>query len=183
MPKVKEPFISPVKAESASKDVQEIYASVQKKLNGLPNMFLNMGNSASVLKGYLNLSEAVNHSSLNSKLRESIQLVVSEANQCDYCLAAHSAIGKAQGLTNDEIINARKGDAKDMKTKAILHFAKEVAAKRARISEQDIAALKEAGVSNKEFADIIMAVILAIFTNYFNILSETPVDFPQVPKI
>jgi len=45
---------------------------------------------------------------------------------------------------------------------------------------EKIAAVKEAGFSDQEIIEIVAAVGLNIFTNYFNDVAQTAIDFPEV---
>src|SRR4051794_16689812 len=98
--------VKTVAKNEASGEVKTLYAQIEKNLGKIPNIFLNMGNSPAVLKGYLNLSEATTQTSLPAKLREQIALIVGQINQCNYCLSAHTAIGKMSGLSETEIMKA-----------------------------------------------------------------------------
>lgn len=175
--------IQPVPVEKAPRQTKEIYDGIQKKLGKVPNIFLNMGNSPATLKGYLSLSDAASQTSLSPKLREQIALIVSQTNNCNYCLSAHTAIAQGAGVSEQEIIQARKGQAQDSKTQAILAFAKSVVEKRGSVTEQDIASLKSAGVTDAEIVEITLNIILTIFTNYFNHIADTKIDFPVAPKL
>jgi len=172
--------ITPEKAKPA---VQAIYTAIEKKLGKLPNIFLNMGNSPAVLKGFLGLSAAVDETSLDPKLREEIALIVSQTNQCNYCLSAHTAIAKGVGVTDQEALQARKGQSQNPKTQAILSFAKTVVDKRGNVTDQDVATLKAAGVTDAELVEIILVISLSMFTNYFNHITNPKIDFPVASKL
>jgi len=175
--------VQPVTADKAKPAVQEIYKALEKKMGKVPNIFLNMGNSAAVLKGYLGLSDAVNLTSLDPKLREEIALIVGQANQCNYCLSAHTAIAKGTGLSDQEILSARNAQSQNPKTQAILTFVKSVVDKRGKIDDQEVTGLKAKGVNDAEIAEIIMIITLNMFTNYFNLVTDTKIDFPIAPKL
>lgn len=178
------PRTAKIPVEKAKSDVKQIYATIEKHMGGkVPNIFQHMGNSAPVLKGYFGLSDAINLTSLSPQLREQIALVIAQANQCNYCLSAHTTISKSIGLPQQQIMQARKGDATDPKTQAILRFVKLVVEKRSHVSDQEVAALKAAGVSDAELVEIIMVININMFTNYFNNIIGTEVDFPEAPKL
>lgn len=170
--------LSPDETTGKSK---ELFNAIHGKLGMVPNMMRTMGNSPAVLNGYLSLSGALNESSIGGKLNELIALTVANANGCDYCNAAHSYIGeKLVGIDVASIDAARYGQSKDTKIEAALIFAKEVVATRGQVATSDIEAVKAAGYNDAHVAEIIAAVALNIFTNYFNNVSETVVDFPEV---
>lgn len=176
--------MKPVAPENANGELKHVYATIQKNMGGkVINIFQMMGNSPAVLKGFLALSDAAGQTSLSPQLREQIALIVGQTNQCQYCLSAHTAIGTKEGLNAEQILKARKGEAADPKTQAILRFAKTVVEKRANVSDQEIEKLKNAGVSDTELAEIIFVISINLLTNYFNHVAGTPVDFPEAPKL
>lgn len=175
--------VKPIQEDTAEAEVSVIYKGIKSKMGKVPNIFLNMGNSPAVLKGYLGLSDAAGHTSLSPKLRELIALTVGQANNCGYCLSAHTAIAQGSGVSDQEILSARKGAAKDAKTQAILAFAKIVVEKKGLVTDQDVATLKAAGVSDSEIVEIILVITLNIFTNYFNHITDPKIDFPVAPKL
>ena len=142
-----------------------------------------MANAPAVLDGYLSLSGALGKGALSAKTREQIALAVGQANGCDYCLAAHSAIGKMVGLTADQILDSRRGTSVDSKTDAIIRFARQVVEKQGRVTDADLADARIAGLDDSAVAEIVANVALNIFTNYFNHVAETDIDFPKAEPI
>jgi uncharacterized peroxidase-related enzyme len=175
--------ITPVTPEKAEGEIKDIYADIKKNLGKVPNIFQYMGNSATMLQSFFNINEVLNHSSLSPKLRSLIALAVAQANECNYCLSAHTTIAGGQGLQSNEIINARKGESQDAKTRAILHFTKLVVEKRGKVSDQDVKALKAAGVDDRALVEIILTINLNMLTNYFNHIVDTPIDFAAAPEL
>jgi uncharacterized peroxidase-related enzyme len=169
--------IDPAKATSKTK---ELLDSVKNKLGLIPNMTRTMAQSSAVLEAYLNFSGALAGGKLDAKLREQLALISAETNRCSYCASAHTAISKMVGLGEDAIWSARKGHSPDPKTNAALKFARAVIDKRGEASDADIQAAKDAGFSEGEIGEIIANVALNIFTNYFNIVAQTEIDFPKV---
>jgi uncharacterized peroxidase-related enzyme len=172
--------ISPEAATGKAKDLLD---DVQAKIGMAPNMMRIMANAPAVLDGYLHLNGTLGKGSLSAKLREQIALAVAQANGCDYCLAAHSAIGKMVGLTSDQIRDSRLGSAVDAKTDALIRFARKVVDARGRVSDGDIADVREAGFDDGVIAEVVANVALSIFTNYFNNAAETDIDFPKAPAL
>jgi uncharacterized peroxidase-related enzyme len=175
--------INPIAPEKAEAAVKPLFESISKKLGRIPNVFQTMGHSAAVLDGYLKLSESIDKTSLSPRLREQIALAVSEANQCQYCLSAHSAIANSLGIKIDEIVKSRKAESADVKTNAILSFSKKVAEKRGQISDEEVKQLKNAGVTDKEIVEIIFVITISLFTNYFNHIADPKIDFPEAPPV
>jgi uncharacterized peroxidase-related enzyme len=169
--------INPANATGKAKQLLE---AVQSKLGITPNLMRAMANSPAVLEGYLNFSGALAGGSLNAKVREQIALAVAEVNSCGYCLSAHTAIGKMVGLDSEAITLARRIAASDAKTDAILKLAQSITLQRGEISDADFRAARTAGLTDGEIAEVVANVALNIFTNYFNLVADTVIDFPEV---
>ncbi len=162
---------------AATGDVKEIFDGPLKGKH--LNIFKGMGNSAAALNFYLNGSGALGKASLSAKEQEVVQLVFAQGNNCDYCQAAHTHIGKNAGLTEDQTIAARtNGDLGDTKLTAIRTFASALHEKRGFVSDDDIAAFKGAGYDDGAIAEVVAVSALATYTNYFNHVNETEVDLP-----
>lgn len=171
--------LEPISKDSANYEVKTILDAIEKRLGRVPNMLMSMANAPAVLRAYFMLSDASASTSFGPMLREQIALTVAEANHCRYCLAAHSSIGKTAGLTPEDITMAKEGQAKSQKTAAILHFAKTLVEKQGKVTESDTSAVQQAGVNPKEMAEILLVVMVNMFTNYFNHLTDPAVDFPE----
>jgi len=131
--------IPQINPESATGKAKELLDAVKSKLGLVPNMTRAMANAPAVLDGYLSLSGALSKgSSLTAKHREQIALAVGQANACDYCLAAHSTIGKMVGLSAEQILDSRRGTAVDAKSEAVIKFARHLVDKRRRVSDTDL---------------------------------------------
>lgn len=169
--------IQTAEATGRAKDLLE---AVQAKLKITPNMTRVMANSPAVLEGYLSFSGALAGGSLNPKLREQLALEVGEQNQCQYCVSAHAAIGKMMGLSDEEIDSARDAQSSSPKVAAALSFAHQIVEKQGKATEADMNAVRAAGFTDGEIAEIVAHVALNIFTNYFNNTTDVEVDFPKI---
>ena len=172
--------LTAINPDEATGKAKQLLDGVQQKLGLTPNLMRTFANSPAVLEAYLNFSGALGEGLLDAKLREQIALAVAEANSCEYCLSAHTAIGKMVGLNESDLTKARQAKASDVKTEAALQFAREIVVKRGEVSDADWQAVKNAGYGEGEIAEIIANVALNIFTNYFNHIARTEVDFPLI---
>lgn len=170
--------------EEVTGKTKDLFNAIQAKLGVVPNMMRTMGNSPAVLEGYLNLSGALSGGKLSSKTGELLALAISEENSCDYCLAAHTYIGQNMVKVDADVLQAaRKGDSTDEKTEAILKFAKTLVSKNGLVNNEDVNAVKNAGVSEAEVTEIVGHVALNVLTNYFNNTANTELDFPAAPSL
>ena len=174
------PRLKAIETSEAEPKAKALLEGVQKKLGMTPNLMRTMANSPAVLEAYLAFSTALGKGSLPPKLREQIALIVGELNGCQYCLSAHSALGKMVGLSDEEIADSRRGVSPDRKTDAVLRFAGKVVTERGWVGDDDVAALRAAGTTDAEVAEIVATVAVNIFSNYFNHVADTEVDFPEV---
>lgn len=172
-----------VNREEATGKQKELLEAVNQKMGKVPNILGTMAQSPAALEGYLNFSGALGGGTLSAGQREQIALAVSELNECAYCLAAHSAIGKGAGLGEQEMNDSRLGKSGDTKMQAALQFAQSVVRNRGSVADEEVERLRQAGWSDGEIMEIVANIALTIFTNYFNHIAETDVDFPQVAEL
>jgi AhpD family alkylhydroperoxidase len=158
---------------------QELMGNLESQ-KMLLNIFRGMANSPAVLDAFLKFSGALREGKLDAKTRESIALAVGQANRTQYCLAAHTALGAKCGLDDAAIRNARLGQATDRKTAGAVALAQKLVNTRGVVAEPDITAARAAGLDDGDLAEVVANVALNIFTNYFNNMNQTEVDFPKV---
>lgn len=173
------PALDPRLAPSQS---APLLAAVERSLGSVPNLVRVLSNSPPALEGYLGLGGALGKGSLGAALRERIALAVAEFNRCDYCLAAHSFLGRTAARLDDaEIHAAREGSSSDPRARAAVQFALAVASHRGHVEDADLAAVRAAGFDDGEILEIVGAVALNVLTNYTNSVAGTLVDFPAAP--
>ena len=177
------PRLHAIAPETTTGHVKALLDGVQTKFGMVPNMMRTMASCPTVLEGYLQFAGAVGHGQLSSRVREQVALTVSEFNGCDYCLAAHSAVGKMLGLTSDQIRDSRLGTAIDSKTDTLLRFAHKVLETHGKLDGSDLQEVRDAGFDDAAIAEVVANVALSVFTNFFNNVSETEVDFPKAPAL
>jgi uncharacterized peroxidase-related enzyme len=176
------PRIEPVDVGQATGRARQLLDGIQTEWGMVPNIVRTLAHALSVLEGYLGFERSLGRGGLSAGLREQIAVAVAEENQCRYCLAAHSAMGRAVGLSDAALADARRGPSPDRKVEAALQFARKIVAKRGWVDD-DIRQLREAGYTDQETVEIIANVALNIFTNYFNHAVDTEVDFPEVREL
>lgn len=179
MPRIDAPTI-----ESAPAASQPLLAAVKKQLGVVPNMFRTIAHSPAALEGYIGLNGALSKGALNAATRERLALAVAELNGCDYCLAAHTYIGKNLAKLSDSEIEAnRLGRSSDAKADAAVVFAVKLVSARGEVGEAELSAVRAAGVTEAEIVEIIAHVALNTLTNYINKVAGTVVDFPAAATL
>ena len=172
--------IAAINNNEATGKAKQLLDAVQTKLGMTPNLMKTLASGPAALEGYLNFGAALGTGHLDAKFREQIALTVAQANSCEYCLSAHSTIGKMVGLKPEEIAKSREAHAEDSKRNAGLQFAQLLVVQRGEVSDEAVAAVKAAGYTDGDIAEIVANVAINIFTNYFNHVARTVVDFPRV---
>src|SRR5262245_21381907 len=172
--------INPVGGDTATGKATEPLDQVQQKVGFIPSLVRTMAVSPAALEGYLGLNGALAGGALPPKVREQIALAVGEANACQYCVSAHTAIGKRLGLADAELTASRVGASSDPKVEAALAFARALVERGGDVTDVDLTRVREAGWSNAEVAEIVAHVALNVFTNYFNLTAGTEIDFPKI---
>ena len=168
--------------DDVTPDNQAIFDNLKKALGFVPNLYATFAHSPTALGTYLALQNA--KSSLKPKEREVINLVVSQVNGCEYCLAAHTALGKMLGFTEAQILEIRRGRASfDPKLDGLARFVREVTEKRGHVSAAATDAFLAAGWSQANLVDAIMVVGDKSISNYLHGTTKIPVDFPAAEKI
>jgi uncharacterized peroxidase-related enzyme len=160
----------------------DIYGQIKKAIGNVPNTFAAIGaHGPAALKSVLAADAVLASGNLSKRDQEAIKLVISGVAGCDYCVAAHSLLGKLAGLKPEELKKIRDGKPTgDVKRDALVRFVRKLAATSGTVSEADFAAIKDAGYSDAQLVDISLAFATTVFTNVFNRINDTDIDFPAV---
>jgi uncharacterized peroxidase-related enzyme len=169
-----------INTATAAPASQELLKQIHAAFGATPNMFKAVSNSPAALKSMWGSFGALGAGTLGAKLGEQIAVAVANRNRCEYCLAAHTALGKNAGLSDDDMASAQTGKSLDPKTQAALTFSLKIVEQRAAISQADVEAVRTAGFNDGEIVEIMAHVALNLFTNYVNVAFNVPVDFPKV---
>jgi uncharacterized peroxidase-related enzyme len=174
------PRFKTIDPATATGRTKELLDAVKQKFGMVPNITRLMANSPQVLEGYLGFSGALGGGRLDPQLRERIAIAVASANGCNYCLSAHTAVGQMIGLSQEELTAAQRGQSSSAKESAVLAFVTKIVRERGWVKDEDLTSLRQGGFDDGEIVEIIAATVLNIFTNYFNHVAETEIDFPLV---
>jgi AhpD family alkylhydroperoxidase len=161
---------------------QALFDNLKKGLGLVPNLYATLAHSEHALGNYLAFQNA--KSSINGKAREVVNLVVSQVNACEYCLAAHTAIGGMVGFTPEQILEIRGGSASfDAKLDALAKLVKNIASERGHADPARLQAFFDAGWTKENLVDAIVVIGDKTVTNYLHGTTQVPVDFPAAPKL
>lgn len=172
--------ISVVSQQSANPVQAELYRAIEAKLGVVPNFLKVMANSPAALKAFLGLYEITQEGSLESQTRERIALAMAQENACEYCLSAHTAIGRKHGLSDGEIQANRAGTSQDAKAAVAVKLARSLLENRGEVTTSELQEAREAGYSDSDIVEIIVHVALNTLTNILGKASRVDIDFPKV---
>ncbi|MDP9434018.1 MAG: carboxymuconolactone decarboxylase family protein [Actinomycetota bacterium] len=143
-----------------------------------------MAHSPAVLQTYAAIQQVLNDvGSFDARTREAIALAVANVDECSYCQAAHTAGGKAAGLSLQETIDIRRDQVSDDKLAALLRVVREQTAHVGEVPDGTWQAALEAGWTDAELTETSAVVALNLFTNYLNHLVHTDLDLPPAPAL
>ncbi|MEZ6196922.1 MAG: carboxymuconolactone decarboxylase family protein [Planctomycetota bacterium] len=159
---------------------REILDATRRAIGMVPNLHRTLAHAPAALLGYTQLAKALAEGDLEPRLREHIAVGTAALNGCGYCASAHTAIGKGAGIAGDELARNLHGKSDDPKVEAVLDFAREYVESRGAVADAAIERLVEAGFDDAAIVEIAAHVGLNFFTNAFNNLARTVIDFPVV---
>lgn len=168
-------------ASEASGHAAQLFSAIKGAVGKVPNAYLGIGsNSPLALEAALNLDGALRKSSLSAKEIEVVKLAVSQDAGCDYCLAAHTLLGGKAGLSGAAIVAVRHGQPSgDARLDALARFVHTVVSTRGDVPAEVVEAVQQAGYSDAQIVDTLLAVSAITFTNLFNRVNATEIDFPR----
>jgi AhpD family alkylhydroperoxidase len=174
-------IVTPSTVDTSPAQSRPMLEAVKKQLGSVPNLFRVIGNSPAALEGYLGLSGALAKGRLDAKLRERIALRVAELNGCDYCLSAHTYLGRELAKLDDaELSSSREGRSSDARVEGALRFVTAIVQERGHVSDTALLDARSAGYDDAQLIEIVLHVAVNTLTNYVNSVAGTEVDFPLV---
>jgi len=169
-------LLTPIDSSNATPEVQASFDMLQRRLGRVPRMIALMANSPSVLDTYLHFNHALERTTLSAKTRALITVTIAEINGCDYMRSLGMRLAVRQGVPEADLSAARLGQSTDPKTNDTLQLASSIVRNAGRVPHAELDHLRRGGFSDQEIVDIIAAVSLNIFRNYFNLVVGTEID-------
>src|SRR6266446_6065787 len=170
--------LTPIQTNEATSELKQSLKNSRLKLDKAPRFLQLMANSPASLRAYLRADAALVRGQLTPRQREQVALAVAQINGSSYSLSAHYDAGKSLGLTHHEMQLARNATAADTKAETMLRFTRAVVLQRGDISDEDFQALRKVGFTDAQIVEIVANIALNIFSDYFNSVAKTEVDFP-----
>jgi uncharacterized peroxidase-related enzyme len=174
--------LSATHPDSATGATAEVFTAIKKAVGKVPNAYATVGtHSAAALKAILGADAVLGAGSLQKADIEAIKLAVSQLAGCDYCVAAHTLMGKMSGLTPEAMRQVRAGTATgDAKRDALVRFARLLVTSSGTVDAKEVQAVRDAGHSEQQIVEAILAISVITFTNLVNRVNDTVLDFPAV---
>jgi len=170
--------ITQVSDAAAGADATSYFTAIKGKVGMVPNLYRVAANQPAVLAALLGLNETLAGGGFDARTREAIALAVAGANACDYCASAHAAISAGLKVPPTSVDAHLTGRSDDPRLAAILRLALAIVAERGLVSDADLAASRQAGLSDADIVETVGQVVANIFTNYLNHVAATDIDFP-----
>lgn len=165
---------------ATTSDRRELLDQIHAAFGMTPNMFRAVANSRPALQSMWGSFRALGSGCIDARLAEQVAVAIANHNACEYCLAAHTMLGRKAGASAAEMAAAQAGQSDDPRTRAALDFALTVVAQRGQVDAGAVQALRDAGFSDEALVELLAHIALNLFTNYVNIALAVPVDFASV---
>jgi uncharacterized peroxidase-related enzyme len=172
--------INLVTPDTATAEQATLFAGIQAQLGVVPNFLKLFANSPDALRAFLGLYGIAHHGSLAPQTRERIAVGLAQQNACEYCLSAHTALGRKAGLSADEITANRAGTSQDEKAAVAVRFARSLVDNMGEVTSEELSEVRAAGYSDADIVEIITHVGMNILTNLLGKASRVDIDFPKV---
>lgn len=172
--------INTVTTTTATPEQLALFEAIHGKLGMVPNFLKVFANSPAALRAFLGFHSIANEGSLDAATRERIALAVAQQNTCEYCVSAHTAIGRKAGLDNDEMTANRAGSSQDAKAAVAVQFARALIEHKGEVTTGEIQAMRNAGYNESDIVEVITHVGLNFLTNLLGKASRVEIDFPKV---
>lgn len=172
--------INIVEFDNANAEQKALLEAIQAQLGMVPNFLKVFANSPAALRAFLGLHGVAGEGSLTPQTRERIALALAQQNSCEYCLSAHTAIGRKAGLSGSEIAAARAGTSEDARAAVAVALARSLVEHKGDVTTAELSAARAAGYTDADIVEIIAHVGMNVLTNILGRASRVEIDFPKV---
>ena len=172
--------LKPIDPGTATAKTKQLLAAFEQLRGRSSNMLRVVAQSPPILEAYLQFNRAFEHTRMSTRLRGLITVAMAQLLGCEYMLSVAAAVGTREGLSSEEFEAARNAESHDPKIAQALRFAKRMVENHGHVEASEVAALHEAGYGDEEIVELIGAIALNLFRNYFNLAVQTEIDFPLI---
>jgi uncharacterized peroxidase-related enzyme len=172
--------IRTIDSSNANAEQTVLLDAIHAQLGMVPNFLKVFANSPVALRAFLGLHGIASEGTLDALTRERIALALAQQNGCEYCVSAHTAIGRKTGLSAEEMAAARAGTSEDAQAAVAVKFARSLMEKAGEVGALELAEVRSAGYSDSDIVEIITHVGMNFLTNVLGKASQIDIDFPKV---
>lgn len=163
--------------DSAPADSKPVLEKVKSAYGFVPNLLGGLAESPVAAEAYPTLNGIFEKSSFSDAEKHVVIMTASFENNCEYCMAAHTASAESAEIPQQVIEGLRNGDSLgDDKLDALRNFTRAVVEKRGALDESDLKAFFDAGFTPAQSLEVLVGVSLKTLSNYANHILETPLD-------
>ncbi|MBZ5609871.1 MAG: carboxymuconolactone decarboxylase family protein [Acidobacteriia bacterium] len=163
--------IAPLTKEQAAAEIQPIFDKLTHVFGRMPGFFGTMARVPEALQHFLPLYAAIiDRGNVEAKYKELAYLKTAQINGCQYCFQAHTASGKKNGVTEEQIKSITffaRSAAFDEKEKAVLLYAERVTRGASAVRGRALEELKQY-FNDDQIVELTLTICMANFTNRFN---------------
>jgi len=165
-------------AETAPVASRPLLEDIGRNFGFVPNLFGVFAESPAALRGALAIYEAFSASSLSRAEQQFLMLAASEANDCEYCVAAHSTLAKKMAKVAPNLVDAvrRRAPLADAKLDALVTFTRKVVEQRGVLADAEVTAFLDAGYTRAQVIEVLLGVGMKTFNNYIDHIAHTPLN-------
>jgi len=140
----------------------------------LAPVYLQFANSETALRAYLQMENALQEGSLDSRAIEAVKLWVSEHTACHFCSTVHGAKASKAGLSKEQqsAIRASK-PCGDKRLDMLVQLTEQLVKVPGIVPDEMLAAARSSGISDENLVDLTLIISTILFTNITNHINDT----------
>ena len=166
------PFVK--EGDESNSEISILYKEINDELQigKIPNILKTTSIDPQIAKWFWDGVKIIllRESSIPRTLKESIAVVVSNANSCNYCTQAHGMLLQLMGFTDEKIMDLKnKFETFSDKERVVLDYALKINTSANKTTFNDHKILKDFGYDDKQIVEI--TSVVAAF-NWANIIAD-----------
>jgi uncharacterized peroxidase-related enzyme len=170
-------------AETAPEASRATLESTAKKYGFVPHLYGVLAESPAAVQAYAGINKALEQSALSPVEQQVVTLTVSAANDCSYCVGAHSTVAQMVNMPADSLAALREQrPLLDRKLNALRTLVMSILRHRGWVPEDDLEHAAKAGYTQRHVLDVLTIVALKTLSNYTNHIAHTPLDPQFAPQ-
>jgi AhpD family alkylhydroperoxidase len=171
-------------AATAPPRSRPLLEGLRSSLGLVPNLAASMAESPELLTGFLQLRKLFYSGSFTAEEVQVLALTNAFENRCEYCMALHSTLALAGGVSRESVAALREGRPPlDARQRALSDFSRQLVSRRGQVGETEVAALLSAGYTRAQALEVVLGVAVSILPNFAHHLTQCPLDETFQPQV